>query len=335
MKSGRLFVISAPSGAGKTSLVKALLAREPRLRLSVSYTTRARRPTEAQGREYHFVSAAQFARPRRPPTSSSSTPRCSTTTTAPRAASSGGSSARGTTCCSRSTGRARSRCAAHAGVHQHLHPAALAPGAARTACAAAPPTPTRSSTRRLQDAVGRHVALAGFDYVVVNDDFDKAVAELVRVIEGQGEDLKADRPGLRRWLPSCLPPPEGRGRHGWPEQALFAYSYRSRAPRAGAYFTDPGDPWPVSPSKTVCPTSRTCSSWCCWPRNARAGSPTARKPTVPLGERQAHRAWRCARSPRATSPRRCCASPEPAPEPALPDADLQSTFRAPQFGLGD
>src|SRR5207237_1267844 len=60
MKHGRLFVIAAPSGAGKTSLVKALLASEPRLRLSVSHTTRKRRPTEQDGREYHFVSVPQF-----------------------------------------------------------------------------------------------------------------------------------------------------------------------------------------------------------------------------------------------------------------------------------
>src|SRR5208282_1512189 len=61
MKRGRLYVISAPSGAGKTSLVKALLNSEPQLRLSISHTTRKRRPTEAEGREYHFVGKPQFA----------------------------------------------------------------------------------------------------------------------------------------------------------------------------------------------------------------------------------------------------------------------------------
>src|SRR6478752_3096781 len=52
---GRLFVIAAPSGAGKTSLVKALLERHPELHVSISHTTRARRPTEQPGREYYFV----------------------------------------------------------------------------------------------------------------------------------------------------------------------------------------------------------------------------------------------------------------------------------------
>lgn len=58
--SGNLFIVSAPSGAGKSSLVKALLARDPNIRLSVSYTTRARRPGETDGADYHFVSRDSF-----------------------------------------------------------------------------------------------------------------------------------------------------------------------------------------------------------------------------------------------------------------------------------
>jgi guanylate kinase len=57
---GRLYVIAAPSGAGKTSLVKALMEREPRLRFSVSYTTRRARATEIDGRDYHFITPARF-----------------------------------------------------------------------------------------------------------------------------------------------------------------------------------------------------------------------------------------------------------------------------------
>ena len=57
---GLLFVISAPSGAGKSSLIEALLKDDPRLKLSISYTTRAPRPGEAHGREYHFVDANTF-----------------------------------------------------------------------------------------------------------------------------------------------------------------------------------------------------------------------------------------------------------------------------------
>jgi guanylate kinase len=57
---GNLYIISAPSGAGKTSLVKALLQSEVDLSLSVSYTTRAPRPEEVDGRDYHFVNREGF-----------------------------------------------------------------------------------------------------------------------------------------------------------------------------------------------------------------------------------------------------------------------------------
>ncbi len=57
---GRLVVISAPSGAGKTTLVRALLSRDPSLRFSVSYTTRPQRPLERHGEDYFFVDVAAF-----------------------------------------------------------------------------------------------------------------------------------------------------------------------------------------------------------------------------------------------------------------------------------
>lgn len=59
-KPGRLWVMAAPSGAGKTSLVKALLARDPKLRFSISYTTRPRRSSEVDGKDYFFVSQERF-----------------------------------------------------------------------------------------------------------------------------------------------------------------------------------------------------------------------------------------------------------------------------------
>jgi len=58
---GEVFVITAPSGTGKTTLLKQLLAVEPRLRFSISYTTRAPRPGEVHGRDYFFVSPEEFA----------------------------------------------------------------------------------------------------------------------------------------------------------------------------------------------------------------------------------------------------------------------------------
>src|SRR3954470_24030413 len=58
--SGSLFMVVAPSGAGKSTLVNALLAQEPAIKLSISYTTRAPRPGEQNGREYHFTSVDDF-----------------------------------------------------------------------------------------------------------------------------------------------------------------------------------------------------------------------------------------------------------------------------------
>ena len=60
--SGLLFIVSSPSGGGKTSLVRALVEVEPEVRLSVSHTTRAARPGEVDGRDYHFVTPPVFER---------------------------------------------------------------------------------------------------------------------------------------------------------------------------------------------------------------------------------------------------------------------------------
>lgn len=61
MSKGQLFIVSAPSGAGKTTLVRGLLARDAGLRLSVSTTTRAPRAGEKEGREYSFISFEEFS----------------------------------------------------------------------------------------------------------------------------------------------------------------------------------------------------------------------------------------------------------------------------------
>jgi guanylate kinase len=58
--TGTLFVVAAPSGGGKTSLTRALLEKDPGIRLSVSYTTRPPRPGEQEGVDYHFVSIERF-----------------------------------------------------------------------------------------------------------------------------------------------------------------------------------------------------------------------------------------------------------------------------------
>ena len=57
---GTLYIVAAPSGAGKSSIVNATLARDPQIALSISFTSRAMRPGEVNGQHYHFVSAEKF-----------------------------------------------------------------------------------------------------------------------------------------------------------------------------------------------------------------------------------------------------------------------------------
>lgn len=60
MERGDVFIISAPSGSGKTTICRELLERVENLEMSISYTTRPRRPGEVDGRDYHFVDEAKF-----------------------------------------------------------------------------------------------------------------------------------------------------------------------------------------------------------------------------------------------------------------------------------
>jgi guanylate kinase len=60
MERGDIFVISAPSGSGKTTICRALLERVERLSLSISYTTRGRKPGETHGADYYFVDEKEF-----------------------------------------------------------------------------------------------------------------------------------------------------------------------------------------------------------------------------------------------------------------------------------
>jgi guanylate kinase len=200
---GRLFVIAAPSGAGKTSLVKALLERKPELHVSISYTTRKMRPTEEDGREYHFVSPADFQR-------------------------------------LVDQGLLLEYAQVfdnHYGTGRRPVEAELARGnnvvleidwqGARQVRKTLPECvtifilpPSRLSleerlrnrrtdseeviARRLRDAVGDMSHWNEFDYVVVNDDFEKAVNDLVSIIEGHGEPLSAHRPQLQGLLTGLL-----------------------------------------------------------------------------------------------------------------------------------
>jgi guanylate kinase len=201
--SAQLFVISAPSGAGKTSLVKVLRERLPDLKVSTSHTTRPPRPNEEDGREYYFVRPAEFE----------------------QLAASGAF-------------------LEHARVFDNLYGTSraqleqkLATGfdvvleidwqGARQVRAALPGCrsifilpPSREALRqrltgratdspaaierRLADAVADMSHWREFEYVVINDDFDRAVEALAEIVAGRGAALAAGRPELAPVLANLL-----------------------------------------------------------------------------------------------------------------------------------
>jgi guanylate kinase len=198
-----LYVVAAPSGAGKTSLVKALMAREPRLRFSVSYTTRQPRPNEVDGRDYHFVTQSRFE-----------------------------------------DMIAGNEFLEHARVFDNYYGTGLAAvqtalqegelllleidwQGARQVRARLPAArsifilpPTRRALedrlkgrstdsaevieRRLQDAAHDITHWSEFDYVVINDQFDQALADLHEIVQERGASLSATRPEVARFAAGLL-----------------------------------------------------------------------------------------------------------------------------------
>lgn len=204
-RTGGLFVIAAPSGAGKTSLVKALLERNPALTVSVSHTTRPPRPHEVQGREYWFVTPQEFQ----------------------------DHLARGEFLEHArvfdnyyGTGRSAVETMLAAGRNVILE---IDWQGARQVRQSAPGCttifilpPSRAAleerlrnrrtdsaaviARRLQDAVSDMSHYSEFGYVVVNDDFETACRELECILTGNGQALVSDRAQLAPLLADLLGP---------------------------------------------------------------------------------------------------------------------------------
>jgi guanylate kinase len=195
-RRGRLFVISAPSGAGKTSLVRALMAREPGLKFSISCTTRKRRENEVDGRDYFFVRTVDefkrmaaagdflehaqvfdnyYATPRRP---------------VEEALAAGQDLILEIDW----QGAAQVRVAMPERVSIFVLPPSRAELERRL-------RERRTDTeqviqRRLADAGADMTHWHEFDYVVVNDDFERATAELADIVHGRGAAARSDRSGL-------------------------------------------------------------------------------------------------------------------------------------------
>jgi guanylate kinase len=203
MERGRLYVVSAPSGAGKTSLVKALMEREPRIRFSVSYTTRKPRPNEVAGRDYHFVSRERFAEM--------------------AANSEFLEHAQVFDNCYGTGVRAVQEALAN-GEQLLLEIDWQGARQVRTRLPEARSIfilpPSRSSLeqrlrarstdsetvieRRLRDAADDLGHWNEFDYVVINDRFEQALEDLRAIVEDRGSDLIAQRPEVARFAAGLL-----------------------------------------------------------------------------------------------------------------------------------
>jgi guanylate kinase len=200
---GQLFVISAPSGAGKTSLVRALLQSRPNLVVSVSHTTRKPRETEVDGRDYHFVTPRRFHELIREGAflefASVFDNLYGTGRTEVEDKLAAGKHVlleidwQG----AQQVRRAMPGCKtifvlppSRAALEQRLH-------ARRTDSAA-------TIERRLADAAADMSHYKEFDYVVVNDLFERAAQELGAILDGNGAPLCATRPELDVLMASLL-----------------------------------------------------------------------------------------------------------------------------------
>jgi guanylate kinase len=181
-----LFVLAAPSGAGKTTLVHALVKRNPQLRFSISYTTRRRRATEEHGRDYLFVSADEF-----------------------RELQGSGELLESALVFDNHYGTSRSQVEDHLNRGRSVVLEIDWQGAQQVRASMPqavsifilPPSVTELERRlrdrktdsddvierRLRDALGDMSHWREFDFAIINDDLERAVADLESVLAGKGE----------------------------------------------------------------------------------------------------------------------------------------------------
>jgi guanylate kinase len=203
MAHGRLFVIAAPSGAGKTSLVRALMEREPALKFSISCTTRPPRPTEVNGRDYCFIDADQFRRMAADGEFLEhaqvfdhhyGTPRDQVQQTL--------ASGQDLILEIDWQGARQIRAAMPQAIGVFILPPSRAALEARLR--ARRTDSPEVIARRLRDAVADMSHWNEFQYVIVNDDFDQALTELRSIVAGRGDSLSSERPTLTTVVTNLL-----------------------------------------------------------------------------------------------------------------------------------
>lgn len=198
-----LFVIAAPSGAGKTTLVKAVVDRNPGLKFSISYTTRPKRKTEEHGRDYFFVDKAEFDRLK-----------------------TAGELLESAEVFDNFYGTSRSQVEKHLADGHHVILEIDWQGAQQvreampeciTVFILPPSRPelerrlrgrrTDSDeviARRLRDALGDMSHWDEFDHVIINDDLERATLDLEAVFAGAGEASRVRNPALAERVKNIL-----------------------------------------------------------------------------------------------------------------------------------
>ena len=194
-KRGHLYVIAAPSGAGKTSLLKALMARRPGLKFSVSCTTRNPRPGEVDGRDYHFIARKDFEHlvgaDEFIEHANVFGNLYGTRKSVVEAALAEG---RDLILEIDWQGAAQVRKRLPEAVQIFILPPSRAELESRLRKRGSDPEDVIA--RRLQESTLEMSHWSDFDYVIVNRKFDQALAELNAIFDGQGQASRRDRPEL-------------------------------------------------------------------------------------------------------------------------------------------